>query len=137
MKLDAFPCFSVFLNFHWHDLYTVLQGNMFDYVLSKKRACQVSFQGASLVNVKEMAVGDMVTFDMGFDKKKNRPEALNIHKAREYGTIARLFEMEMWPPMASSLGFLGKNAMTGGNHTTADLPNCSTGGCCCSGELHQ
>eukprot|EP00435_Cladocopium_sp_Y103_P017342 s3338_g4.t1 len=41
---------------------------------------EVAFQGASLVNVKEMAVGDMVTFDLGFDQKKNRPEAINIHK---------------------------------------------------------
>lgn len=41
---------------------------------------EVAFQGASLVNVKEMAVGDMVSFDLGFDQKKNRPEAININK---------------------------------------------------------
>lgn len=44
-------------------------------------ATQVAFQVASLVNTKEVAVGDMVTFDLGFDKKKNRPEGVNIHKA--------------------------------------------------------
>ena len=46
---------------------------------------QVAFQGASLVNVKEMAVGDMVSFDLGFDQKKNRPEAININKATSGG----------------------------------------------------
>jgi len=51
-------------------------GSTFDLIV------EVTFQGASLVNTKEMAVGDMVTFDLGFDKKKNKPEAINIHKAR-------------------------------------------------------
>eukprot|EP00438_Fugacium_kawagutii_P010332 Skav212585 [mRNA] locus=scaffold125:464842:466770:- [translate_table: standard] len=52
---------------------------------------EVAFQVASLVNTKEVAVGDMVTFDLGFDKKKNRPEAVNIHKATESQLQSRSF----------------------------------------------
>eukprot|EP00913_Durusdinium_trenchii_P033425 g31293.t1 len=41
---------------------------------------EVTFQAASLTNTKELSVGDMVTFEMGFDKKKNKPEATHIFK---------------------------------------------------------
>ena len=60
-------------------------GSTFDLIV------EVTFQGASLVNTKEMAVGDMVTFDLGFDKKKNKPEAINIHKARIFHDIRCVF----------------------------------------------
>ena len=68
----------------------------------------MAFQGASLVNVKEMAVGDMVSFDLGFDQKKNRPEAVNINKAPAEFLRRKL---ENWmSPVKNARFFLLKSA---------------------------
>ena len=68
-----------------YHLFMVIWGMLSSSLQDPKRLArkQVAFQGASLVNVKEMAVGDMVSFDLGFAQKKNRPEAININKASE------------------------------------------------------
>lgn len=50
-------------------------------ILRSQAHGEVTFQAASLTNTKELSVGDMVTFEMGFDKKKNKPEATHIFKA--------------------------------------------------------
>ena len=68
----------------------------------------MAFQGASLVNVKEMAVGDMVSFDLGFDQKKNRPEAININKAP--AEFLRCRKLENWMSPVSRPFFLLKSA---------------------------
>ena len=51
-------------------------------ILRSQTHGEVTVNAKDLMNTGELAVGDVVTFELGFDKKKNKPEAKNVYKSR-------------------------------------------------------
>merc|ERR1712150_135244 len=50
-------------------------------ILRSQSHGEVFLHAKSLGNCRELVVGDVVTFEMGFDRKKQKPEAINCLKA--------------------------------------------------------
>lgn len=50
-------------------------------ILRSQAHGEVFVHAKSLVNATDLVVGDVVTFELGFDTKKSKPEALNVCKA--------------------------------------------------------
>ena len=50
-------------------------------ILRSQTHGEVIVHAKALMNTGELAVGDVVTFELGFDKKKNKPEANNVYKS--------------------------------------------------------
>lgn len=63
---------------------------------------EVFVHAKSLVNTKELAVGDVVTFEIGYDAKKQKAEAINCNKAGVAGYKA--------PPPPAPAGLMTEGA---------------------------
>merc|ERR1712224_290827 len=61
-------------------------------ILRSQASGEVFVHVKALANCEELGVGDVVTFEMGFDQRKQKPEALNCVKAGipERGTESTL-----------------------------------------------
>lgn len=57
-------------------------------ILRSQSQGEVFVHATSLGNCSELAVGDLVTFEMGFDRRKQKPEAVRCFKAGLGGSQA-------------------------------------------------
>lgn len=55
-------------------------------ILKSQSHGEINVRAKSFANAPELAVGDVVTFELGFDQKKNKPEAINCCKTGSGGS---------------------------------------------------